>query len=155
MIRFGQTTGEDISQVLATWYNLLCGFDELTGELVVPDVDTVKAEALAGLEQWRGYERQKAGLSQAWGAELVYSGKFTQAQLWQHGLISEFYFTLEAAARGLTNAQMADLIIGQGHAWLAASDQIEAGYVAAKAAVETAASVEEMLAGLAALLGGN
>jgi hypothetical protein len=117
--------------------------------------DDYISDALAELNRWRGSARRALGLTDAWGQELVYSGKFTQAVRWNLDgplhLLVPFYFAGEASARGLTNQAMADLIIDQGEAWLAASDAIEAGYIAAKGLVEAAESEGDIVDALASL----
>lgn len=107
--------------------------------------------ALSYLNAWRGQRRATLGLTSAEFQELVYTGKVLECQRWQINPESTFGLSGEAAARGISNAQMAALVIGQWQAWQAASDQIEAAYITARAAVLAAAdeaAIAEVLAGL-------
>lgn len=112
---------------------------------------SVRAEGLARLNEWRGNKRKTLGLTDAWGQELVYSGKMMMALRWLEDQESTFYFHQEAGARGLTDLQMAELIIDQGKAWLMGSDAIEAEYILAKLAIEAGenqAEIGDVLEGL-------
>lgn len=106
-----------------------------------------KSEAVNTLNAWRSARRRALGLSMADFQELVYSGKMMQAQRWLDDPTQRFYFTQEAAARGISHFEMAQIILGQGEAWLLASDVIEAGYINIKALIE-ASQDEEQIAGI-------
>jgi hypothetical protein len=106
------------------------------------DIEPVRSWALTAINIWRGDQRRALGLSDAWGQALVYSGKFDQAQRWIDDETRPFYFEAEARARGLSNQQMASLIIAHGEAWLLASDRIEAAYITTKVAIDVAEHVK-------------
>lgn len=115
------------------------------------ELDKLKAWALDYLNTWRGARRAALGLTPAAFQELVYTGKVLESQRWLAAPESSFGLAAEAAARGLTNEQMASLVIGKWAAWSAGSDGIEAEYITARAAVSLAESVEEIAAVLAGL----
>lgn len=107
--------------------------------------------ALAYLNTWRGARRSALGLTSAEFQELVYTGKVLECQRWLSDPESNFGLALEAAARGLSNQDMALLALGQWSAWASGSDAIEAGYITARAAIEAAGSVDEIAVILAGL----
>lgn len=113
-------------------------------------IDDHRREAIAYLQQWRGTKRAEAGLSEARFQELVYARKAERSRAW---LVSggSFPFAAEAAARGMTNTELAQLIVGEDEALLGYNDQIEAVYVAAREAIEAAKNVEQIKAALAGL----
>lgn len=123
--------------------------DEQT--VIEPTLEQVQAEALNILNQWRGRKRVEVGLTSTEFQELVYTGKAIEATRWLSDQTSPFGMAGEAAARGITNLEMAQLVAGQHAAWMAASDQIEAAYTTAKAA-EAAQSIDEVVMVLVDLL---
>jgi len=121
------------------------GLGSLTGdEFIPPDLNTIRVWALSVLNQLRGDQREAIGLTEARWQDLAYTGKALEAQRWQSAPETQFGYAREAAARGISDAQMAALILGQWAAMQEASDAIEAAYVVAKAAIETAQTVEEI-----------
>lgn len=115
------------------------------------DLTGLRAWALGYLNIWRGQRRAALGLTQAAFQELVYAGKVLECQRWLAAPESSFGLAQEAAALGLTNEQMAALVLDRWAAWSAGSDGIEAEYITARAAVSLAESVEEIAAALAGL----
>ena len=129
------------------------------------DFEVIRAWALDHLNTWRGQQRAALGLTLAAFQELVYTGKVLECQRWLSELANPkgrcgewangeqpaFGLAQEAAARGLTNEQMAGLVLGQWAAWSASSDAIEAEYITVRAAVGLAESAEEIAAALAGL----
>ena len=107
--------------------------------------------AIDVLQQWRGDQRAKMGLSAAQWQDLTYAGKAAHCRAWLLDTSQPFGMEREAAVRGLSNLQMAQLIVSQNDAWLAANDQIDAAYTAARGAIEAAATVAEIEAVLAGL----
>lgn len=115
------------------------------------DVSAAAAWAIDALQQWRGDQRAKMGLSSAQWQDLAYAGKAAHCRAWLADQSQPFGMMREAQVRGLTNVQMAQLIVGQNDAWLDANDQIDAAYTAARAAIEavqTVGEIENILAGL-------
>ena len=118
--------------------------------------DLVAAQAWAVdtvLQGWRGGQRALMGLSSAQWQDLAYAGKAAHCREWIADQSQPFGLAREAAVRGLSNLQMAQLIIGQNNAWLDANDQIDAAYTAARAAIEAAEDVAAIEAVLVGLLG--
>lgn len=111
-----------------------------------PNLETLKSQALAKLNTWRGQRRASLGLTSAVFQELVYTGKVLECQRWLSDPESAFGLAAETAARGLSNEQMATLVLGQWAAWQAASDAIEAAYIVARTAVEAATNESEVSA---------
>lgn len=114
-------------------------------------LEAAKAEALSYLNAWRGARRAALGLTAATFQELVYTGKALECQRWLADKESNFGLAGEAAARGLTNEQMAGLVSGQWSAWQAGSDAIEAEYITARLALLAAADEAGIVAALAGL----
>lgn len=110
-----------------------------------------RAWALAELNRWRGARRAALGLTSANFQELVYTGKVLESQRWLAAPGSVFGLAGEAATHGITNEAMAALVLAQWSAWQAGSDAIEAGYIAARAAVAAAGDEAAMAAVLAGL----
>ena len=128
-------------------------FTTLDGEQVSqPDLSSVQAWAIDALQQWRGDQRAAMGLSAAQWQDLAYAGKAAHCREWLKDQSMPFGLAREAVVRGLSNLQMAQLIIGQNDTWLDANDQIDAAYTAARAAIEAAASIEAIEAALVALM---
>lgn len=115
------------------------------------DLAGVRAWALGYLNTWRGERRAALGLTKAAFQELVYTGKVLECQRWLAAPESSFGLAQEAATLGLTNEQMAGLVMARWSAWSAGSDAIEAAYITARAAVGLAESVEDVGAVLAGL----
>ncbi len=115
------------------------------------DLDRIKAAALNRLNEWRGNQRSGLGLTSDKFQELVYTGKVLECQRWQRDPGSSFGLAGEAAARGISNEAMMQLVIGQWNAWQVASDQIEAIYVTARVEVIAAKTVEQISAVLETL----
>lgn len=113
-------------------------------------LEVVKAAAVEFLQGWRGARRAAAGLSEARFQELVYARKAERCRAF---LASggDFPFEQEAVARGMTNAQLAELVKGEDETLLGLNDSIEAEYVTARDAIENAATIGEIEAALAAL----
>jgi hypothetical protein len=105
---------------------------------------SARAEGAIKLNEWRGNKRKALGLTEAWGQELVYSGKMMMALRWLEDQESTFYFAQEAEARELSDLEIAELIVDQGNGWLLGSDAIEAEYFTAKVAVEAGESQAEI-----------
>lgn len=103
-----------------------------------------KTWALDYLNTWRGEQRVKFGLTSTAFQELAYTGKALTAERWLLNQEMPFGLALEAAARGITNEAMAQLVLVQWQAWQAASDQVEAAYWTKKAAILAALNVEEI-----------
>lgn len=82
---------------------------------------------------------------------LAYTGKILAVQRWLLAQDTEFELAREAVARGLTNEEMAALVLEQWGAWQAASDPIEAAWVKANLAMKAATSLEEIAGILADL----
>jgi hypothetical protein len=108
------------------------------------DLQSQKTAALNLLNQWRGEQRTAIGLTDTTFQELCYTGKALECQRWLSDTSSTFGLAGEATARGISNEAMAALVLGQWAAWQGASDQIEAAYVTAQAAIEAAQTVEEI-----------
>lgn len=117
------------------------------------DLVSLRTWALNYLNTWRGARRAALGLTPAAFQELVYTGKVLECQRWMAAKESNFGLAGEAAARGLTNEQMAGLVLAQWAAWAGGSDSIEAAYITARAAVSLAESVDDVGAVLAGLSG--
>lgn len=115
------------------------------------DFAVVQAAAIDFVQSWRGDQRAKMGLSSAQWQDLAYAGKAAHCRSWIADQSQPFGMAREAAARGLTNVEMAQLIIGQNDLWLDANDKIDAAYTTARNAIEAAQSVAEIEAILAGL----
>lgn len=152
-ITMGNVSGDDAAKVAAMWVQQFNGYDSATDELIPPDVASVRAAAVEVLQQFRGDKRALMGLSSAQWQDLAYAGKAAHCREWLVDQSQPFGMVREAAVRGLTNLQMAQLIISQNDAWLDANDRIDAAYTAARAAIEAAASVGEIEAVLVGLMG--
>ena len=105
-----------------------------------------KKVALISLNIWRGNQRVAAGLTVAVLQELVYIGKFLEAQRWLADQESQFGMANEAIAWGLPDVSFAGMVVTQRNNWMAASDQVEATYRSYKNAVEAASTVEVIAA---------
>ena len=116
-----------------------------------PDLSTIRTFALSHLNTWRGDQRVAAGLTVATLQELVYIGKFLEAQRWLADQESQFGMKNEAIAWGLPDVSFAGMVIAQRDTWMAASDLVEATYRSYKKAVEAASTVKEIAALLAEL----
>lgn len=140
-----------------------------------PDlVALAKAAALDHLNTWRGQRRAALGLTSAAFQELVYSGKFLMVILWLYDQATGAFFSAiasyvaglglplpqnfgqfpchaEAEARGLSDVQMALLVLAQGFGWLGGSDAIEATYITSRTAIENASNEAEVAAALLVL----
>ena len=112
------------------------------GEIVQPYLEEVRTWSLFYLNTWRGEQRIAAGLTVADFQELCYTGKALECQRWINAQETIFALAGEAAARGITNLEMADLVLGQWAAWQAASDPIEAAYISARQQVLVSESIE-------------
>jgi hypothetical protein len=126
---------------------------EQAAQMYENDVDAVRFWAIDALQDWRGEQRLKVGISVAIGQEMAYIDKASHCREWLKDQSQPFELSLEAAARGLSHLQMAQLVVGQNNAWRAANDQIDAAYTAARNGIEAAsnvAQIEAILAGLEA-----
>lgn len=148
---FGNVCGDNVAHVVAAWTQQ---FNDIgpDGELMPPTVADVRQPAIDALQQWRGDQRAAMGLSAAQWQDLAYAGKAAHCRAWMADQSQSFGLAREAQVRGLSNLQMAQLIVAQNDAWLDANDQIDAAYTSARAAVEAAASVGEIEAALVALM---
>lgn len=137
-------------------------------------VEDTRDWALNTINAWRGQRRAALGLTSTEFQELVYTGKFLMCILWLYDQATGLFFSAitnyvtglglslppgfgqfpchnEAVSRGISDVQMALLILAQGFGWLAPSDQIEAAYITARAAVLAAADEAAIAAVLAGL----
>lgn len=112
------------------------------GEIIQPDLDEVRTWSLSYLNTWRGGQRIAAGLTVADFQELCYTGKALECQRWINAQETTFCLSGEASARGISNLEMAALVLGQWAAWQSASDQVEAAYISARQQVLVAGSIE-------------
>jgi len=115
------------------------------------ELEKIRAWALLYLNTWRGNQRVAAGLTVAVLQELVYIGKFLEAQRWLADQESTFGMANEAIAWGLPDVSFAGMVVTQRNNWMAASDLVEATYRSYKKAVEAASTVKEIAALLAEL----
>ena len=113
----------------------------------------IQAIAIDVLQQWRGEQRLKVGISVAIGQEMAYIDKASHCREWLKDQSQPFGLALEATARGLSHLQMAQLVVGKNNAWRATNDQIDAAYTATRAVIEAATSIEAIEAALVALMG--
>jgi hypothetical protein len=151
MTKLGNVSGDNATAVVQAWMRQFYIFDD-NDKWITPDVSQVRPWAIDALQQWRGEQRLKCGISVAIGQEMAYIDKASHCRDWLKDQSMPFGLALEAAARGLSNLQMAQLVVGQNNAWRAANDQIDAPYAAARAAIEAAATVGEIEATLVALM---
>lgn len=122
------------------------------GRMIEIDFATVQAASIDFLQSWRGDQRAAMGLSAAQWQDLAYAGKAAHCRAWLLDQSQPFGLQREAEVRGLTNLQMAQLIVGQNDAWLDANDRIDAAYTAARAAIEAAETIEAIEVALAGLV---
>jgi len=150
MIKFSDITAIDAANKARAWieqfYTL--GDDD---QLIQPDIEIIRTAAIDAVQQWRGDQRAKMGLSSAQWQDLAYAGKAAHCRAWISDQSQPFGMQREAQVRGLSNLQMAQLIIGQNDLWLDANDQIDSAYTAARGAIEAAGGVAEIEAVLAGL----
>jgi len=147
---FGDVHGDDGAGVVAQAVALFGQYD-IDFNYTPPALEPVRPWAIDALQQWRGDQRAAMGLSSAQWQDLAYAGKAAHCREWIADQSQPFGMEREAAVRGLSNLQMAQLIIGQNDAWLDANDQIDAAYTAARDAIEAAESVAEIEAALVGL----
>ncbi len=151
IISNGSTFDGEASWVVGAAIDTFATYDN-NGELITPpDLETVRPWAIDTVQIWRGNQRALMGLSSAQWQDLAYAGKAAHCRAWLADQSQPFGMAREAAVRGLTNVQMAELIVSQNDLWLDANDQIDAAYTAARAAIEAAqmvAEIEAVLAGL-------
>lgn len=116
------------------------------------DLEACKTWAIdAVLQGWRGDQRALMGLSSAQWQDLAYIGKALHCREWLADQSQVFEFASEAQVRGLSNVEMAELVISQHIAWLRGNNQIDTVYTAARAAIEAAQTIEAIEAALAGL----
>lgn len=121
--------------------NTLHPLEVYQSDFAADDVDGARMWALEQLNIWRGEQREAIGLTDSKFQELAYTGKALECQRWMADQVSAFGLHGEAAARGLSDAEMAALVLAQWAAWQAASDGIEAAYVSTVASISGAADV--------------
>lgn len=139
--------------ILSTEIDSLSTVNPETGIKTPPTLSQAQDKALTFLDIWRGRERiERAGFEPADWQELVYTLKIVETQRWIGNQSSAYGLALEAHARGLTNLQMAQLVINRYNAWLSASDQIESEFLQTKTAIEAALSIEDIVTALVNLV---
>ena len=151
MAQFYDFIAPTINEAVHNYISAKFGRWDDSDNYIPPDVDTVRPWAIDTVQIWRGNQRALMGLSSAQWQDLAYAGKAAHCRAWLADQSQPFGMTREAAVRGLTNVQMAELIVSQNDLWLDANDQIDAAYTAARAAIEAAQTVAEIEAVLAGL----
>lgn len=143
MLTYSQIKAPTIAGAVEIFLNSRFVVD-LDGTATEQPFEVVQAASIDFLQGWRGDQRAKMGLSAAQWQDLAYAGKAAHCRAWITDQSQPFGMEREAAVRGLTNLQMAQLIIGQNDLWLDANDKIDAAYTAARNAIEAAQSVAEI-----------